>query len=850
MSKLFELLNPVPTSPTAPGSASETPTMTSLPPLAAGYHSPPPLRPTSSHRSSPLPLDLPRQPERPLGAFPPGLEKYHHASSDEVRNRRLSDLPDEIPQTLAPLIKSLSDENTKAPIPQLEPAHEDSNQWDHGKIYIASKQDSPDTQQREQNQGLDRSSEAHETLQVESEAIHPQSIPQPLEKRLDEIQVKAEIIDSISGVLQDNPDDCVRTNPTHEPSPHLDEPMRELTPRADADANPAVRDQATKIEHGNSAPGASIISKPIPSRKSVVSKSKVEKKGTASAVKSPAKRRKIEPDSATGTPSAHRSGTPASSRASKTPAPRNRKRNSITPARSSSFAVANETEDDEDAEVFCICRKPDDHTWMIACDGPCEDWFHGKCVDMNEKDGNLIDKYICESDLSHRTWNDKLIVYLGPNCQAKGVGHTTWKPMCRLESCRNPARVVGSKPSKYCSDEHGVEYMRNHAIKQDNEAQARAASNRRKKRRRDNHTDHFGHSEVEDMAELDDDRSHLRGGVLRSRELKALADGVQDISGFRKLGDGVLSPPRTASPDADGHTAASKVIISYTPEELTQIREITSKEDILKRRKSMLNHRDRFLILVRARAKRVLEHLRKKEPVKDICGFDARLSWSDEEFQAWCASPEGTQSLESGNLCAPPLKNSAANATTIIPIEPGDGILQPLDYDPSAANTPNERSADGVVAVGHKGAEAEDEEEELGRGVCQKRRCERHKTWWKLQLQDVAFERDEVRQALDRLEVEEKHVRKRALIRGLEDDERVDGDGDGGGGGDHNGDGNGDDDDEHRYRRLEENGRDDDDRMFVDRVSADTTLTHHRDHDDQREGKDEGEEEGGDQGIL
>lgn len=459
MSKLFELLNPVPSSSPAPGSASgprplqidttsnpgedqslptshallgsptqrsilESPlealanaatgtaalyspprptTMTSLPPLGAGYPNPSPLRPTSSHRSPPLPLDLSRQPERPLGAFSPGLEKYHHASSDEVRTRRLSGLTDGIPQTLAPLMRSLSDENTNTQIPQLEPAHDDSNQWSHGKIFIGSGQDPPETQQREQIQGLDGSREARENSQVQPETNHSQSTTQPSEKGLDEVQVKAEVIDSISGVLQDSTDDCVRTNPHHEPSSNLDGPMRELTPRTDADAKLDVKDQPTRTEPSNSNPIASAISKPIPSKKSVGSKSKVEKKGTASTVKGPAKRRKIEPDSATGTPSAHRSGTPASSRASKTPAPRNRKQNSVTPARSSSIAVVNETEEeDEDAEVFCICRKPDDHTWMIACDGPCEDWFHGRCVSMNEKDGNLIDKYICEDCLSHR----------------------------------------------------------------------------------------------------------------------------------------------------------------------------------------------------------------------------------------------------------------------------------------------------------------------------------------------------------------------------------------------------------------------------------------------------------------
>ena len=459
MSNLFELLNPVPSSFPAPGSASGSrslqidttsnpgedqplqtshalsgspsqrsilesplealanaatgtaalyspppPTMASLPPLGAGYPNSSPLRPLSSHRSPPLPLDLSRQPERPLGAFSPGLEKYHHASSDEVRTRKLSGLADSIPQTLAPLIGSLSDENIKPNIPQLEPAHDDSNQWGPGQIFINPEKNPPNKQQREQSQGLDGSRETRETSQVQPATTHSQSALRPSEKGLDEVQVKSEIIDSIPGVLQDNPDDCMSTDPHHEPSTHVDGPMRELTPRTDANAKPDVRDQPTRTEPSNLTPNASAKSKPISSKKSVFSKSKVEKKGTASTVKGPAKRRKIEADSATGTPSAHRSGTPASSRASKTPAPRNRKQNSVTPARSSSIAIVNETEEeDEDAEVFCICRKPDDHTWMIACDGPCEDWFHGRCVNMNEKDGNLIDKYICEDDLLHCT---------------------------------------------------------------------------------------------------------------------------------------------------------------------------------------------------------------------------------------------------------------------------------------------------------------------------------------------------------------------------------------------------------------------------------------------------------------
>ena len=123
------------------------------------------------------------------------------------------------------------------------------------------------------------------------------------------------------------------------------------------------------------------------------------KKGTASVIKRPAaKKRKIEAPSKDGTPFSQRSGTPNSNRASKPPASKAFKRSSATPAQSSPprSADGDDDEDDDDGELFCICRRPDDHKWMIGCDGGCDDWFHGKCVNMKEEDAELIDKYICE----------------------------------------------------------------------------------------------------------------------------------------------------------------------------------------------------------------------------------------------------------------------------------------------------------------------------------------------------------------------------------------------------------------------------------------------------------------------
>lgn len=88
-------------------------------------------------------------------------------------------------------------------------------------------------------------------------------------------------------------------------------------------------------------------------------------------------------------------------------------------------------------ELFCVCRRPDLGEMMVACDG-CEEWFHFKCMKINEKYSNLIAKYFCKF------------------CEWKGEGNTQWKRKCRITSCYQPI----AERSKYCSKEHGLEFMK------------------------------------------------------------------------------------------------------------------------------------------------------------------------------------------------------------------------------------------------------------------------------------------------------------------------------------------------------------------------------------------------------
>lgn len=314
--------------------------------------------------------------------------------------------------------------------------------------------------------------------------------------------------------------------------------------------------------------------------------------------------------------------------------------------------------------------------------------------------------------------------------------------MCRLEGCSAPAREGDENKSKYCCDEHGVEFMK--ARLHDQQLETKGPGSQKKKRR-DNHTDNFGNTEEP----LDDDPGHLRGGVLRASELKALTAGVKDIDDFRRLGDGVLSPPPSASPEGEdvkmenGIEAKRKAI--YTPEETAHLEAIAAKRDTVRSQKIMLDDRNSFLGLVATRARKVLSEMKEQDKsIGTICGYDPRLTWSDDEFNEWRASPEGKSAFGAGGELGAPTHNERHD-------KPEDGESERPGID-GAENTHTDEA----------------EREEIGRGVCRKKRCERHKAWFKLQQQDVLFETHQARLAMKKLEAEEKGVKDRAMIRSLE----------------------------------------------------------------------------------
>ncbi|KAL4795605.1 hypothetical protein BDV19DRAFT_167584 [Aspergillus venezuelensis] len=466
-----------------------------------------------------------------------------------------------------------------------------------------------------------------------------------------------------------------------------------------------------------------------------------------------------------------RSATPSSSRASKASGVRKQSSASLanSPApelkkKGGKKAKAEVDEDEEeegeedtdDGEVFCICRRPDNHTWMIGCDGGCEDWFHGKCVNIDPRDAELIERYIC------------------PNCKERGKGWTTWKPMCRLVECRKPARFTGPNPSKYCSDEHGLEFMRQKCGLPSPNLSTQAGSQRPKSMLRtalngsrthtptpvDDDSEYDSHIEDEQDTGMEDLGS--RGGVLTLGDLAAVIMAVGSAEEFRELGSHIVSPPPSPPPETEEEEKEGEVKeedpdspsesqpkgnklgldvsvpgLTYSPDEESRLDQLRQHRSDLFHRREMLAARNTFLSLVRQRSKSILDTLKKKDPKggwKDICGFDSRFAWSDEEFDEWRLSEQGKNALESGNP------------------------------DALAASYP--KSDDSVDADGDTAMDGdEDSIEALTRGVCTKKRCERHKQWVKVQQQDIAFEERTLADDLVECEKEAKGVVERAVLR-------------------------------------------------------------------------------------
>ena len=340
-------------------------------------------RPGSSHTLPPPSNDFSHTGNSSL-THASGLEHYHHSSNGE---RKLSNDTDYSAQ-LPPLIPSPQIENnsfpTHAPGATVQ---EDLIKYANGdtseRIAQSSSQDHDGIQKQDsyQNSDAPATSQIRQPSPGPSDSISASTLPRA---QSDQVEIKSEVQENSLDTQQQYKGPAVESSTAlFDQSANIGTPtLKSIT---------EIKKDASHTPSPTPPDSAAMKPKPAPSKKRAA-----PKKGAGTA-KPPSKKRKIESESVDGTPPAQHTGTPATSRASLTPAPKNRKQGSETPARSSSILNGEEDDEDvtDDGELFCICRKPDDHTLMIACDA-CEAWFHSRCVDMAAGKAKLISKWYCK----------------------------------------------------------------------------------------------------------------------------------------------------------------------------------------------------------------------------------------------------------------------------------------------------------------------------------------------------------------------------------------------------------------------------------------------------------------------
>ncbi|KAJ9620649.1 COMPASS (complex proteins associated with Set1p) component [Taxawa tesnikishii (nom. ined.)] len=610
----------------------------------------PAARSSEARRGSTFGYDGTFLPEPTMGRkmSSPSLEQYHMSKSPEQQRRASFAMNNDQAFTLPPLQPMTSPSSCRV----AEPSVPQNGVQELGRdtSYIvgtnAVLKDEPDTAQRLQ--------------QIAEEREPSYTREEPTISQIRQPSIAAGAADQGERPPNNSERSFVLTN-TDSPLPM--KPIAAMKGEYSAYTQSPLRESSIPI------PSTEMVSAETTAPKKRAAPKGISKKGTASAVKKEpaAKKRKTATGTNAGTAAGtKRSDTPSSQKSKSrgtgsainkkapsasgaslngSPAPRS-VRTASTPPRSSpsarsdgeETAMSGDEEEEEeeeeqgtpdpDAEVYCICRKPDTGTFMIGCDGPCEDWFHGKCVGISEKNRNLIDRYIC------------------PNCKEEGHGDTTFKRMCRRPGCRMPARLVKKgkgDTSKYCSDECGAQFFREMVA---NKTRGFDTTSTKKTARKKSSAS----IDVDATKGTDDDLGP-RGGILSAGELKALVEAAPSMQDFGRLGEGVLSPPTTPpsknSKGAPGESAQPEPSI-FNDAEAERLAEIASLKDEARIRHALLRDRTKFITMVKQAGARIAEE--KDMKPKEMCGYDSRIGWTESQFAAYRATTKGSEALQLGTL--------------------------------------------------------------------------------------------------------------------------------------------------------------------------------------------------------
>ncbi|CAA20664.1 Set1C PHD finger subunit Spf1 [Schizosaccharomyces pombe] len=169
------------------------------------------------------------------------------------------------------------------------------------------------------------------------------------------------------------------------------------------------------------------------------------------------------------------------------------------------------------------------------------------------------------------SYNDLTVQYFCPKCTEEGKGITTWKRKCRLRECSNPTRPN----SNYCSDKHGVDFF----------------------------------------------REKVKLSTVEPSAIKNLVLFAKKREEFQNLGTVGPTLPSQVPPE---------VVYNFEIEEANRLNaEIVQ----LNKEKEVASNKKIFLQLIKDSSRRAVLAYKEREGIKkDLCGFDSRLLFNQQQM--------------------------------------------------------------------------------------------------------------------------------------------------------------------------------------------------------------------------
>ncbi|KAL5531359.1 hypothetical protein ACEPAG_4236 [Sanghuangporus baumii] len=106
--------------------------------------------------------------------------------------------------------------------------------------------------------------------------------------------------------------------------------------------------------------------------------------------------------------------------------------------------------------TYCLCEGEDDGTPMVKCEGGCQNWYHFRCVDLDEDDAGEIEQYICP-ECEVKTGRKTVMDFEGADAFVEPPPVVPAQPVAKKTRRRTPVEEIDVVDSPEESDGAGSE---------------------------------------------------------------------------------------------------------------------------------------------------------------------------------------------------------------------------------------------------------------------------------------------------------------------------------------------------------------------------------------------------------